>query len=644
MSDIKIFVSHRIDLDSETIDNPLYVNVRCGAVYDKRENVTMLGDDTGDNISEKRMSFCELTVQYWAWKNVKADYYGLCHYRRYLSFSKTKFPTNPYGLIVRKYLTEYEANEFSLVENVMRENIEKYDIITATPVDVRKISPDIKCIHDYCRLSNNDFNLEDIDILLDVIKELCPDYYDVAVKYYKQPYSRWYNCFIMKKEIFSNFCEWQFNILFELEKRLNMNNYSSQMLRELGFFGEHLYGIYCDYLIQKFDYHIKELQVVYFEDTQKTLQLKPFFKKNNIPVVFMSSDYYVPYLSVAIESLIQNASASNNYDIVILNKEISTYNKEILKGLCVSNKNVSLRFFNPASKIQNRRFYIASSTYAEEAYYRLFTPWILNLYDKAIVLDCDLVMKHDLAELLNISMSSTEYIAAVKDIVYQGMLNGMEPDLKTYCANEMNLKNPYNYVNTGVIVFNLAAVRNNFTEDKILDFASSHRFRIQEQDILNVIFEEHIHFLDLRWNYYVLVSECIKACISYAPADFSNLYRDTHCTPYIVHYANNPKPWNAPSVDLGFEWWHYARKSPYYEEILFRMSPIDGICGAVYDLQCRMNLFDPRSGARKLADRWLPYGSRRRSLAKKLFPRGSRRWRFLKGIYYTLCPKYKPQK
>ena len=71
--DIKIFVSHRIDLDSETIDNPLYIPVRCGAVYDEREDITMLGDDTGDNISEKRMSYCELTVQYWAWKNIKAD-------------------------------------------------------------------------------------------------------------------------------------------------------------------------------------------------------------------------------------------------------------------------------------------------------------------------------------------------------------------------------------------------------------------------------------------------------------------------------------------------------------------------------------------------------------------------------------------
>lgn len=64
--DIKIFVSHRIDQDSEIIDNSLYIPVRCGAVYDERENVDMLGDDTGENISDKRMSYCELIMQYWA--------------------------------------------------------------------------------------------------------------------------------------------------------------------------------------------------------------------------------------------------------------------------------------------------------------------------------------------------------------------------------------------------------------------------------------------------------------------------------------------------------------------------------------------------------------------------------------------------
>ena len=86
MSEIKIFVSNRIDMDSEAVENPLLIPIRCGAAADTRTAQTVQGDDTGENISRRRESFCELTVQYWAWKNVHSDYYGLCHYRRYLSF------------------------------------------------------------------------------------------------------------------------------------------------------------------------------------------------------------------------------------------------------------------------------------------------------------------------------------------------------------------------------------------------------------------------------------------------------------------------------------------------------------------------------------------------------------------------------
>ena len=81
--DIKIFISRRIDVDSVHVDNKFYVPVRCGAVYDKNQNSPYLGDNIGGNVSEKRFPYSELTVQYWAWKNTTADYYGLCHYRRY---------------------------------------------------------------------------------------------------------------------------------------------------------------------------------------------------------------------------------------------------------------------------------------------------------------------------------------------------------------------------------------------------------------------------------------------------------------------------------------------------------------------------------------------------------------------------------
>ena len=43
----------------------------------------------------------------------------------------------------------------------------------------------------------------------------------------------------------------------------------------------------------------------------------------NVPIFFASDENYVPYLDVAIISIIKNASKNNNYEIIILNSDIS---------------------------------------------------------------------------------------------------------------------------------------------------------------------------------------------------------------------------------------------------------------------------------------------------------------------------------
>ena len=57
----------------------------------KDEMTGMIGDDTGENISEKNPSYCEMTAHYWIWKNIKdCDYVGVCHYRRYFGIDITE--------------------------------------------------------------------------------------------------------------------------------------------------------------------------------------------------------------------------------------------------------------------------------------------------------------------------------------------------------------------------------------------------------------------------------------------------------------------------------------------------------------------------------------------------------------------------
>lgn len=139
---IAIFVSHRIDLKSMVIDNPLYVPVRCGAALDENdEGNAIMGDNTGDNISEKRISFCEYTVQYWAWKNYDADYYGLCHYRRYLSFMDSFMPGNDYDVRMENNLSVRTAELYQLFnKSKMEKEISSYDVIVGKAFDTTKIT------------------------------------------------------------------------------------------------------------------------------------------------------------------------------------------------------------------------------------------------------------------------------------------------------------------------------------------------------------------------------------------------------------------------------------------------------------------------------------------------------------------------
>ena len=80
--DIKLFVCCHKPVNVPK--HPLLVPLQVGAALAGEHFPGFLHDDAGDSISEKNRSYCELTGQYWAWKNVEADYYGFFHYRRYL--------------------------------------------------------------------------------------------------------------------------------------------------------------------------------------------------------------------------------------------------------------------------------------------------------------------------------------------------------------------------------------------------------------------------------------------------------------------------------------------------------------------------------------------------------------------------------
>lgn len=306
MSKIKIFVSHRIDLSAQTIDNPLFVNIRCGAVFDKRTNIDMQGDHTGNNISCKRQSFNELTVHYWAWKNVDADYYGLCHYRRFFSFSKSRLPgTDTWGQVHCARFTGKSLKKYGITTDSMENEILNCDVIVPEKVELKNIG--YRSNMDALKNLKNAYNMQDVNILWEVIQEKYPEYYADAMEYMHQSESWLYNCFIMKKAVFLDYSKWLFDILFEFEKRINMQAYSMHMLREPAHLAERLLGIYVYHLKKHTNCVIHEKQLVKIDNTDLTIKsghsranvkqlllsmLKAFFPYGSRPYRIIKGAYF----------------------------------------------------------------------------------------------------------------------------------------------------------------------------------------------------------------------------------------------------------------------------------------------------------------------------------------------------------------
>lgn len=72
--DIRIFVScHKA---FPVPEGGLLYPIHVGAALADRPLDGYIRDDSGENISRLNRRYCELTGQYWAWKNEDAEYYG----------------------------------------------------------------------------------------------------------------------------------------------------------------------------------------------------------------------------------------------------------------------------------------------------------------------------------------------------------------------------------------------------------------------------------------------------------------------------------------------------------------------------------------------------------------------------------------
>ena len=249
--DIKILVvTHK---DYWMPNNEIYLPILVG--NNKVKN-NYLRDNTGDNISKKNKNYCELTALYWAWKNLDNKYIGLCHYRRYFS-KKEKCGIFEFINIKGKRNFIMKKNEY---ENILK----KYDIILP-----KKLFLDGLSVKEHYEKYHN---IKDLETVRDMIKVSYKEDLIFFDKIMKKKYLYPYNMFVMNKKFLDEYCIWLFNILFELEKRIDISNYDDYQTRVYGFLSERLFNVW----VLKKNLKIYENNIIFLE---KSFSFRLFIKR-----------------------------------------------------------------------------------------------------------------------------------------------------------------------------------------------------------------------------------------------------------------------------------------------------------------------------------------------------------------------------
>ena len=294
-------------------------------------------------------------------------------------------------------------------------------------------------------------------------------------------------------------------------------------------------------------------------------------QENCIPVVVESNDYYVPYTSVTLKSLLLNSSSDYYYDIIILHSDISEKSKELIRDDVLGFNNKSIRFINIGDEVKEIEFKIELPHISKETFYRLLIPDIMKDYCKIVFLDCDLIVKGDISELYNINLDGNA-IGATLDVDFAGRYKDDVKGIKRYVDENLKLNDPYKYFQAGVMIMDLSVMRDLLGDIKLISYAINKRYRYMDQDILNLVFHAHVKHIDLRWN--VLCDCCnirVSKFIRRGPLEYYNMYLEARKNPKIIHYAGAEKPWESPYMDYAFEYFNYARKSLFYEIIMYRL-------------------------------------------------------------------------
>ncbi len=265
---------------------------------------------------------------------------------------------------------------------------------------------------------------------------------------------------------------------------------------------------------------------------------------SRIPIFYACDDNFIKYAVVSLYSMIENASKEYKYKVYILHTDLSEKSEKILLEL--ENENFEITFENVTNYLESiSKKLPLRDYYSKTTYYRMFIAEMFPEYDKAIYIDSDTIVQGDISKMYATDIRGA-YVGACHE---QAMVQTDE--YGTYAEKVVGVSR-HNFFNAGVLLINCDMFRIRFVLDKFIQYLHAYDFVVtQDEDYLNLICKDHVHWLDQRWNTEVFGE------IPY-PIEEA----------YVIHYIMVNKPWHYRDCRFGDIFWKYAVKTSVCKEIL----------------------------------------------------------------------------
>lgn len=277
-----------------------------------------------------------------------------------------------------------------------------------------------------------------------------------------------------------------------------------------------------------------------------------------VPVFLTINNAYAPYAAAAIHSLEQHSNKKRYYRVIILHDGLSLPNRIRLRSLVT--KNVAIQFKKITHNLYLRSIvayctrrqkgagdFFSSAVY----YYRFFIPRLFPMYEKAIYIDSDTILRGDIGELFDVKLDESEVIAAMADPKVTVI-----KEFRDYVDKALNVPHE-KYVNDGVMLMSLKKLRKMKYLSTMINMIQEYDADLvaPDQDYANVILQDKIHYIGEEWN----------------AEPKEELSDDVK----LVHFNLFNKPWHYKNVPQEKLFWNAVRGTGFYGDLKRQQAAFD---------------------------------------------------------------------